>query len=75
MRAQAQFEKLIEQLKREHQAKVDDLQAELEAVTTLMEVEYRRLTSAAPVQDERAAARRRRPEAEPSPSGEHAAGA
>jgi len=50
--AQAQFEKLIEQLTREHQAKVDDLQSELEAVTTLIEVEYRRLTSSAPVHDD-----------------------
>jgi hypothetical protein len=50
--AEAQFEKRIEQLKREHQAKIADLQSELEAVTTLLEGEYRRLTSA-PVQDDR----------------------
>jgi hypothetical protein len=50
--AEAQFEKRIEQLKREHQAKIEDLQSELEAVTTLLEGEYRRLTSA-PVHDDR----------------------
>jgi len=61
--AQAQFEKLIEQLKREHEVKVEDLQTELAAVTTLMEGEYRRLTSAAPVQE--AEPPRRRPALQP----------
>jgi hypothetical protein len=50
--AQAQFENLIEELKREHRAKVEDLQAELEAVTRLMEGEYRRLNGAATAQEE-----------------------
>jgi hypothetical protein len=49
--AQAQFEKRQEQLKREHEARIEDLQSEFEAVTTLMELEYQRLTDA-PVQDE-----------------------
>ena len=35
---EAQFEKLIEQLKREHDSRVEDLKAELEAVNRLMEV-------------------------------------
>jgi hypothetical protein len=50
--AQAQFENLIEELKREHRAKVEGLGAELEAVTRLMEGEYRRLNSAATAQEE-----------------------
>jgi hypothetical protein len=40
---EAQFEKLIEQLKREHDSRVEDFKAELEAVNRLMEVELRRL--------------------------------
>jgi hypothetical protein len=43
---EAEFEKLIEQLKREHDSRLEDLKAELEAVTRLMEVELRRLNSA-----------------------------
>ncbi|MEX1060592.1 MAG: hypothetical protein WED13_06180 [Methyloceanibacter sp.] len=39
----AQFDKLIEQLKREHDSRVEDLKAELEAVNRLREVELRRL--------------------------------
>jgi hypothetical protein len=45
--AQAQFEKLIEQLKREHESRTEELKSELEAVTTLMELEHRRLASVA----------------------------
>ena len=41
---EAEFEKLIEELKREHNSKLEDLKAELEAVTRLMEVELRRLS-------------------------------
>jgi hypothetical protein len=70
--AQAQFEKRLGQLKHEHQAKIDDLQAELEAVTTLMDGEYRRLSDEAPVHQERqhvapqaGPERGRRPEPEP----------
>ena len=43
---EAEFEKLIEQLKREHDSRLEDLKAELEAVTKLTEVELRRLSSA-----------------------------
>jgi hypothetical protein len=43
---EAQFDKLIEQLKREHDSRLEDLKAELEAVTRLLEVELRRLASA-----------------------------
>jgi hypothetical protein len=63
--AQAQFEKRLEHLNQEHQAKIVDLESALEAVTTLMEREYQML-STAPAQDERprqvpAAAAERRP--------------
>ncbi len=44
---EAQFDKLIEQLKREHDARLEDLKAELEAVNRLMEVELRRLDDCA----------------------------
>jgi hypothetical protein len=44
--AQAEFEKLIEQLKREQNSRLDDLKAELEAVNRVMEIEHRRATSA-----------------------------
>ena len=43
---EAEFEELIEQLKREHDSRLEDLKAELEAVTKLTEVELRRLSSA-----------------------------
>ena len=43
---EAETERLIEQLKREHDSKLEDLKAELEAVTRLTEVELRRLSSA-----------------------------
>jgi hypothetical protein len=39
---QAQYETLIEQFKREYDARLDDLKAELEAVTRLMDLELRR---------------------------------
>jgi len=44
--AQAEFEKLIEQLKKEQDSRLDDLKAELEAVNRVMEIERRRATSA-----------------------------
>jgi hypothetical protein len=50
--ARAQFENLIEELKREHRATVEGLEAELEAVTRLMEGEYRRLNDAATAREE-----------------------
>jgi hypothetical protein len=43
---EAEFEKLIEQLKREHDSRLEDITAELEAVTRLTEVELRRFSSA-----------------------------
>ena len=43
---EVQFDKLIEQLKREHDARLDDLKSELEAVNRLIEHELRRLATA-----------------------------
>jgi hypothetical protein len=43
---ETEFDKLIEQLKREHDSRLEDLKAELEAVTGLMEIERRRFGSA-----------------------------
>lgn len=43
---EAQFDKLIDQLKREHDSRLEDLTNELEAVNRLLEVELRRLGSA-----------------------------
>jgi hypothetical protein len=43
---EAQFDKLIEQLKREHDSRLEDLKTELDAVTRLMELELRRLETA-----------------------------
>jgi len=40
---EAQFDKLIEQLKREHDSRLEDLTTELEAVTRLMDLELRRI--------------------------------
>ncbi len=51
--AQAQFEKRMELFTREHESKIADLQAELEAVSMLMEREYRRIMSAPDLADER----------------------
>ena len=42
----AQFDNLIEKLKREHDTRLEDLKAELEAVNRLIEVEHRRLATA-----------------------------
>src|SRR5262245_31036355 len=44
---QAQFKKRIEQLKLEHQSRLKNPVAELEAVRFLMDVEHRRLGNAA----------------------------
>ena len=43
---EAQFDKLLDQLKQEHDSRLEDLKAELEAVNRLMEVELRRLATA-----------------------------
>ena len=45
---QAQFEKVVEQLKLEHKSRLKNPLAELEAVRLLMDVEIRRLTKATP---------------------------
>ncbi len=57
---QGQFENLIEQIKREHEARLEALQTELDAVNTLMEVENRRLGGVAAVPQEQ-------PQAHPQP--------
>jgi hypothetical protein len=42
---EAQFEKLVEQLRAEHESRLEDLKAEFAAVTKLMELEHRRLSN------------------------------
>ena len=44
---ESQFDQLYEQLKQEHQTRLEDLKAELEAVNRLMELERRRLDASA----------------------------
>ena len=43
--AEAQFESLVEQLRTEHESRLEDLKAEFEAVGRLLEVEQRRLAN------------------------------
>jgi hypothetical protein len=43
---EAQFDQLIEQLKREHDTRLEDFKAELDAVNRLMELELRRIEAA-----------------------------
>jgi hypothetical protein len=43
--AQDQFEKLVEQLKKEHDSRAIDLKAALDAVNRIIEIEHRRLGS------------------------------
>ena len=43
--AEAQFDKLVEQLRTEHEGRLEDLRAEFEAVSRLLEVEQRRLAN------------------------------
>jgi hypothetical protein len=45
--AQAQFETVFDQLKRDHEGKIKDLRAELEAVNVLLGIEQRRHGAAA----------------------------
>jgi hypothetical protein len=45
---EAQFEKLVEQIRAEHEARIEDLKAEFAAVTKLLELEHRRLGAQAP---------------------------
>ena len=54
--AEAQFEKLVEQLKQKHESRLEDLKAELEAVRTLVGVEDRRLGNATPARKAQAQA-------------------
>ena len=51
--AQVQFEKRMELFTREHEAKINDLRAEFEAVTMLMEREYRRIMSVPEMEEDR----------------------
>jgi hypothetical protein len=43
---EAQFEKLVEQIRAEHEARLEGLRAEFDAVTKLLELEQRRVGSA-----------------------------
>jgi chromosome segregation ATPase len=43
--AEAQFDKLVEQVRTEHEGRLEDLRAEFEAVSRLLEVEQRRLAN------------------------------
>jgi hypothetical protein len=43
---EAQFDKIVEQLRVEHEGRLDDLKAEFAAVTKLMELEQRRIGNA-----------------------------
>jgi len=67
--AQAQFEQYLEQLKRDHDNRLKDLRAELEAVKVLLNIEQRRHggapapVAAAPVQSAPAQAQRPKPQA------------
>ncbi|HKQ55189.1 MAG TPA: hypothetical protein VJT12_04780 [Methyloceanibacter sp.] len=45
---ETQFDQLIEQLKREHDTRLEDFRAELDAVNRLMELELRRIETAPP---------------------------
>jgi hypothetical protein len=57
--AQAQFDKYLEQIKDEHDERLKDLKAELEAVNHLLGIEHRRHNGAAPAP---------KPQAEPQKS-------
>jgi hypothetical protein len=43
---EAQFQTLVEQIRAEHEARLEDLRAEFDAVTKLLELEHRRLGNA-----------------------------
>ena len=60
--AQAQFEKSIDQIKQEHDSRVEGLKADLAAVTKLLGSEQRRLANTPPVSKAQA-----QPKAEPQP--------
>lgn len=59
--AQAQFEKFLEQIKGEHESRLKDLKAELEAVNHLLGLEHRRLGGATPASKPQAEAQRAAP--------------
>jgi hypothetical protein len=48
--AQAHFETVLEQFKRDHESKIKELRAELEAVNVLLGIEQRRHDAAGPPQ-------------------------
>jgi Tfp pilus assembly protein PilP len=64
--AEAHFDKLVEQLRAEHESRLEDLKAELAAVSRLMEVELRRLGNL-----QVAAAKAQAPQPAPQPSHHH----
>ena len=64
--AEAHFDKLVEQLRAEHESRLEDLKAELAAVSRLMEVELRRLGNM-----QVAAAKAQAPQPAPQPSHHH----
>jgi len=59
--AQAQFDKYLEQIKSEHETRLKDLKAELEAVNHLLGIEHRRHGGAAPPAKTQAEAQRSAP--------------
>jgi hypothetical protein len=63
--AQAQFERHLEQIKREHDGRLGGLKADLDAVTLLLGVEDRRLGSAPPAP--KAQPQSRQPQSPPVP--------
>jgi len=64
--AEAHFDKLVEQLRAEHESRLEDLKAELAAVSRLMEVELRRLGNM-----QVAASKAQAPQPAPQPSHHH----
>ena len=64
--AEAHFDKLVEQLRAEHESRLEDLKAELSAVSRLMEVELRRLGNM-----QVAASKAQAPQPAPQPSHHH----
>ena len=63
---EAQFEKLVAQMKAEHEARLKDLRAEFDVITKLHELEQRRLDNAP--QAPKAAPVQPAPQAAPQPS-------
>ena len=63
--ARDQFDGLIAQLKQEHDSKVEDLKAELDAVKLLMGFEHRRLSNVTPSAQSQPQARRSQTQSAP----------